>query len=348
MMHWKTFQPLKATNDFVFLIWSLFLSIWPNIITNWLSDIAGRWLNIETSAGAWSVMVATVASILMYWIWRRRTKPNGPYSTPDKSDSNAKYFLMQGGMFSLALALSQACQGVYNGPMTDDQIMPIVVALIPALEGAFGSQFIHILNNQALYYLDISLKELIARHPRVTERMILERAKALSKAHHIEPFASISETEVKQLIRSRMVQLATGGEANQHIKPGQRFSIDSFSDPNVWRIDKKEIVPVKPVDTVSNVVSSEAAKLLEMQTIEKEQQKIWQQWRTDITDHEALYDLSRQAFHTKHGLMSSIKLDIALWMINILTSITSKDRKMTKDEHYIIGLLEKLLGEPHT
>lgn len=346
MISWRTFRPKKTANDFVLQMGSLFMATWPAILTNLVSDVAGNLLRVDTSAGAWSVIAAVIASLLMYWNLRRRTDPNSQHNTPRASDSNSTHYLMQGGMFSLAIALSQVCQGVYAGPASDDQILPAIMALIPALEGAFGSQFIHIVNNQAVYYLDTALKELVLNNTRVSERMIVDHAKGLGQRHNINPFVSLSEKEINKIIRARMVNLATTGEMNRLLGPDQRISIDSFHDPNSWRIEKKTTTPAKPTDVPSHGgTATFSDKSLERQKTDDFQWDAWKRWHRNPRDHEALRELFEQTYHTKHGLAASIKFEVASMVNRILMTVVEEHRSITLEEQERVTLLRRILGE---
>jgi len=345
-MNWESFRPGKATNDFFFVLWSLFLATWPGVITNWISDLSSRLLKIETSAGAWSVIAAAITTIIMYWILRRRTDPGGPYNAPGQSDRNSKYYLMQGGMFSLGAALNQACQGVFSGPFSDAKILPMVMTLIPALEGALGAQFVYIKNNLALAYLDAAIKELVLYNPRVNERMIIEHAKGLGKRDNIDPFASLEKQEISEFVRSRMVHLATTGELNMYVSQNQRIAIDSFHDPHQWRIEKKEIEPIRPVVTPSpSPIYTETEQQRKAQEGEKLQRDAWQRLRTNFDDEDALYVLLREAYHTTHGLTDRIRADIANEMNHVLLSSQFPEhRELTFSEQDVIHKLGSILG----
>jgi hypothetical protein len=253
---------------------------------------------------------------------------------------------MQGGMLSLGIALNQACQGIFSGSLSDDKILSGVMSLIPVLEGTLGAQFVQIKNNQALYYLDTAIKELVLRNPRVNERMIIEHAKGLGKRDNVTPFVSLSMKEINELVRSRMVRLATAGELNRYLGQNQRISIDSFHDPSHWRIEKKEIAPVKPIVTPPpSPIPTLTEQQVESQKIEKLQREAWKKWQTDFGDYGALNVLLEQSYHTKHGLSTSIKFEIADMLNHILMAVFEEHRKMTQDEYEKFISLRKILGE---
>jgi hypothetical protein len=349
-MNSKNSQLGKFANNVFVLLSSFFISVWTNILANWVSDVLGRFFKIETSAGTWSVVAAVIATAVMSLILKWKTDPNNRSNNPKESESNSKNYLMQGGMISLGIALNQVCNGIFSGPWTDGKILPLVMALIPALEGALGSQFIQIKNNQALYYLDTAIRELVSGNSRVSERMIVDRAIILAKKDTVNPIASMSTRDVSELTRAHMVHLAVNGELNKYFGKGQTISIDSTQDPNQWRIEKKMVTPVQPVGAQSSNSSQTAtekqveAQKLEMQKIEKFQREAWKEWKANFYNHKALDILLQEALHTKHGLSPSIKAEITERLNHILMAVVKEKRVMTKGEYEKISILNKILG----
>ena len=344
MMNLRNFQPGMFVKDSLTVLQSAFVAFWPGILTNWLSELMGNYLQINTTPGAWIVIGVTIASLLQYGLMRRRMASDSPHNTPAKSRSNATHFLMQGGMFSLALALTQVCQGVYSGPLTDDKILPAVLALIPALEGSLGSQFIYIANNKPIHFVDAAIRELVLNNTRVSERMILEQARTLGKKQNMDPFSSMTNEAAAELIRSRMMHLIGTGQLNMYLGRQQNLSINYSSKTNTLRIEKKAASYGEASPDAMKDLNPAIFEQQRMKEIEKHQQDAWHQLRKDFDDEKAFYQLCEQTYHTKHGLLPSVKIEIVEMINQILLQGYQEHRPLTRDEQDKLSVLRKVLG----
>jgi hypothetical protein len=339
-MNWKNFRSNTAINDLFSILGSMFIATWPAILTNWLSDALGTYLHINTPVGAWYVSAAAIASILMAFLFRNKRNPIDPYNFTPQSGSHAKSYLMQGGMFSLALALTQVCQGVYAGPLTDEKILPAVLALIPALEGTLGSQFIHIANNQVVYYVDTAIRELVANNTRVNERMIIEHARNLGMSNPPSPFDSITDKDIIKLVRSRMVHVGSTDELNNYLFSNQKIEM-IFTNPKSWRFEKKLVHP-KHSPSSDQADSAANAKVDET---ESQQRDAWERLKANIYDEEAYLELCKYTYHTDKGLSAGIKFEISRMINGILSSAIEEHRSPDWQEREKISILKNVLGE---
>ncbi|HEX2990677.1 MAG TPA: hypothetical protein VHO49_08355, partial [Anaerolineales bacterium] len=66
MMNLRNFQPGMFVKDSLTVLQSAFVAFWPGILTNWLSELMGNYLQINTTPGAWIVIGVTIASLLQY------------------------------------------------------------------------------------------------------------------------------------------------------------------------------------------------------------------------------------------------------------------------------------------
>ena len=62
-------------------------------------------------------------------------------------------------------------------------------------------------------------------------------------------------------------------------------------------------------------------------------------------DRESLRVLLEEEYHTKHGLSTGIKLEVASMINHILSSVIHQNRELTKYEEEKLMILNKLLGE---
>lgn len=345
-MNWKRLQPVRAGRDIALVLGCVFVATWPNILTNLLSGFFARGFQIATPPLVWSVMAAVVASLILYALGRFLTRSESPLNSPARSEENARIMSMQGGMLTLGIALSQACQGMFSGPMSQDKLVIGVLSLIPAMVGAAGVQIVQTRNNEALHYLDAAIHGLVMQNPHVNERMILEHAKGLAQKNQAAPFDVLSQKEISELVRLRMAHLTTRGDLNRTLGKDQRLSIVSFHDPNQWRIEKKDFTPPPPVDSPSvQQAASNTEDPVETDKIERLQNEAWKRWRSNYMDRESLRVLLEEEYHTPHGLSSGIKLEVSIMINHILSSVIHQNRDMTSYEQEKLMILNKLLGE---
>ena len=237
----------KHRSDFLsnllFMLWTLFITKWPDILTNLISDFIYDVFKIDLKDFVLFLIFLFIVASLILGLYQnakrfrkahpRKVKEQGMYE---------KQILMQGSMFSLSALLSYLCLDFCNGTSSSILALPFsspLFALLAAIAPIIGSGIAHQslkdevtqlarLSDNVSKYIDDKLR----REQRVDQRMIV---------NFVQGNKEILPDDVEDWVR---LQLFFYYEQERYKQVTDVFiSLDTLREPENWKLVKGRIRP---------------------------------------------------------------------------------------------------------
>jgi hypothetical protein len=216
--------------QFFAAIWLVFMAIWPLLMAELISRLLALWLQIGIDSGTkLAIALATVTGLMLLLFIGTRDEARASPPESARLGAAKMRILLLGSLFCLALVLGLAYEGVLNRPLTLGKLALLLVALIPALEGALAWWIVERetgrLSDQITGYIDTVLQH----NNRVTQHMIEGHLQDLGSDKALTPEA------LTALVRSTMTGYINEN-APKREQEGGFVVLDTYQEPGNWKL----------------------------------------------------------------------------------------------------------------